>query len=261
MSDSVRFIHISDTHIGATPDYLLYGDNTHDALKDMVYYLNNNLHFEPDFVVHTGDLAYNPDKEAYQIAAPVLANLKYPVYYVRGNHDDADMMREFLPNLPTGEGRLDYDFQIKGCHFIVLDTFGRDHPKGYVETYQLDWLQEKCEQSRAGSVVILLHHLPTLTGNGWLDSKMYIENHDALFLTLSPFRERIRGIFFGHVHSPTTTWRDGIVCSSAAAVFSQFTYPFDLSYRPTVTSVRGFSLVTINQQQTWISHHFLPEKD
>lgn len=258
MRDVLRFIHITDTHIGPDPDYLLYDFNTFDCLKHLVHYINTDLPFEPDFILHTGDVMYNPDPPACELAHSVLKELKYPTYYVRGNHDDPDTMRQFLPNLPSGKGRIDYDFVHNDFHFIILDTFGLEQPKGYLESYQLEWLQQKCQHSSARSLVIVLHHLPVITGNGWLDGQMYIENHDALFDVLSPFKEHIRGLFFGHVHCPTTTLRNGIICSSAPSVFGQFIYPPKVNNRLTMTSPGGFSLVTLSHDQTWISHHLLP---
>lgn len=259
MSDMLRFVHITDTHIGPESDYLLYGYNTFDWLKHLVGYINTDMPFEPDFVLHTGDVMYNPDLSACELAYSVLKDLKYPTYYVRGNHDDPEAMRQVLPNLPVGTGRINYDFVQKDFHFIVLDTFGLEQPKGYLEPPQLEWLQSKCQSSTARSLVIVIHHLPVVTGNGWLDGQMYIENHDTLFNVLSPFQNRIRGLFFGHVHCPTTTIRNGIICSSAASAFSQFIYPQKVSIHPTATSPGGFSLVTLSHDQTWISHHLLPE--
>lgn len=49
----------------------------------------NNLPFSVDFVVHTGDMATN--SKDYQVSIDsgfaIMKKLKYPVYYVAGNHD------------------------------------------------------------------------------------------------------------------------------------------------------------------------------
>lgn len=257
MSDMLRFVHISDTHIGTGPDYLLYGHNTFNSLKKLVNYINTDLPFAPDFILHTGDVAYDPDPAAYQFVQKTLEQLKYPTYYVRGNHDDPDAMRHTLPNLPAGTGRIDYTFEKKGFQFIVLDSFGLVQPAGHLETYQLEWLKITCENSTARSLVIVLHHLPVKTGNAWLDWGMFIDNHDALFQVLAPFASRIRGLFFGHIHTPSTTMRAGIMCSSASSAFSQFIFPSKSNTDPIITAPGGFSLVTLSHEQTWILHHEL----
>lgn len=255
---ALQFIHISDTHIGTTADYLLYGHSTAAAAQKLVDYLNNDLPFEPDFVLHTGDVTYDPDPEAYKLAWQTLQQIRYPLYVVRGNHDEPDTMRRVLPNLPSGSGRIDYTFEVKGFRFIVLDSFGREQPRGYLEDTQLAWLSQQLALAEDKPVVISLHHLPTTTGNPWLDNFMLIENHDTLFATLAPHQSRIRGLFFGHIHSPSTTLRQGIMCSSAPAAFSQFSFPNVYpSTELTATAPGGFSLVTIAPEQTWISHHEL----
>lgn len=254
----LRFVHISDTHIGTSADYLLYGHSTAAAAQKLVDYINNSLPFEPDFVLHTGDVAYDPDPQAYDLAWQILGQLRYPLYVVRGNHDEPDAMRRVLPNLPDGSGRIDYTFERNEFRFIVLDTFGREQPRGYLEPYQIEWLTHQLHASPTTPIVMVLHHLPTATGNPWLDNHMLIDNHDALFAALAPHQQRIRGLFFGHIHAPSTTFRQGIICSSASAAFSQFIFP-DV-YPATqleVTSPGGFSLVTLTPEQTWISHHEL----
>lgn len=254
----LRFIHISDTHIGTTPDYMLYGHSPAAEARRLVDTLNHRLPFEPDFVLHTGDVTYDPDPAAYGLAWEILQELRYPIYFARGNHDEPDTMRQVLPNLPQGSGRIDYTFAQKGFQFIVLDSFGLVQPRGYLEPRQLQWLTQQLEAAAGQPVVVVVHHLPTMTDNPWLDQHMTIENHDALFDTLTPYRDHLRGVFFGHIHAPSTTFRQGIMCSSASAAFSQFifpnVYPVD---RLDITAPGGFSLVTITSDRTWISHHEL----
>lgn len=260
MSETVRFVHISDSHIGPDPDYVLYDRNPAQSLQAMVRYLNEELPFSPDFVLHTGDVTYDPDPAATRLAQALLSPLRYPTYFARGNHDDPDAMRQYLTNVPAGKGRLDYTFTVKGFEFVVVDTFGLVQPQGHLEPEQLVWLKETLQQSAAKSLVIVLHHLPVPTGNAWLDAHMGIDNYEALFETLRPYQQRIRGLFYGHIHSPSTVLRGGITCSSPAAVFNRFVFPNDadaqvLFYRAS----GGFSQVTISHQQTWVFHQTLEE--
>src|SRR5688572_17847026 len=85
----LRFVHISDTHISHDPNYIL-PEAKHTpaegarALVDAI----NNLPFAPDFVLHTGDVAFDPEPAAYDTAAEIFSKLKFPIYYLTGNHDD-----------------------------------------------------------------------------------------------------------------------------------------------------------------------------
>jgi Icc protein len=228
----------------------------------MVAYLNN-LPFEPDFVLHTGDVSYNPDTVAYQKAQAILGDLRYPVYYVRGNHDDAAMMRRYLPNLPHGTGRLDYDFRVGDYHIVVLDTFGNtDTPtQGFIQPSQLGWLAETLNHSTAGSIILALHHLAVETGVPVLDQKMIITNHEALFEVISPHHDRLRGVFYGHIHRATVAHRNGILLSSAPAVWFQLVHwPDDTSvFEGDREALPGFNIVTINHQQIWVTSHTIPK--
>lgn len=255
---TLRFVHISDTHIGITPDYVLYGENPHTQTTALIDFLNTKLPFEPAFVLHTGDITYDPDITATEQAATLFATLNYPLYVVRGNHDDPDALRQHFAGLPAGEGRIRYDFMHEDYHFIVLDSFGREQPAGYLEDVELEFLATTLENSRARSVVIVLHHIPVVTGNDWLDKRMRVMNEAAFFDILQPYRDRIRGLFFGHIHDFSTHHAYGVLCSSTAASFSQFIYPIHTDEPFLVTTPGGFSLVTLRHDgPTTILHHLL----
>ncbi|NDJ86658.1 MAG: hypothetical protein GYB66_12290 [Chloroflexi bacterium] len=258
MHETLRFIHISDTHIGPDESFELYGQKPADRLRQLVRHINAETHFVPAFILHTGDVTYDPDPDAMGLAAEILADFNYPVYYARGNHDDPDAMRKYLSGLPPGTGRVNYSFAVNGLEFIVLDSFGKVQPQGYLETGQLDWLRRQCEQSTAERLVIVLHHLPAQTGNAWLDTHMLIENRQALFDALAPFQQRICGGFFGHVHFPATVYREGLLWSSTVAAFNEFSFPNDSMANVISRPGGGFSQVTISSDQVWVSHHTLP---
>lgn len=254
---TLRIVHVSDTHIGSTPDYTLYGHNTYHAGRVLVDYVNDALPFAPDLILHTGDVCYNPDPLAAKLAYDLLSQFKYPLYVTRGNHDDPDALRDYFPHLPAGKGRIDYDFVVKGYHFIVLDSFGHVQPAGYLEPEQLDWLATTLGNSTAEHVVMVVHHLPTMTGNAWLDERMNIKNLDLLFDVLAPHHAKIRVMLYGHIHVASTQIYRGIVCSSAPATFSQFIFPQDPAERFTVTAPGGLSLLTLEDDRVSVLHYQL----
>ena len=84
----LTFIHISDTHIPTDPAYTTQHATVppYEGAQKLVQQLNN-LPFTPDFVLHTGDVTYDPDPEAYRNSKDILSGIPFPVYYVAGNHD------------------------------------------------------------------------------------------------------------------------------------------------------------------------------
>ena len=118
MSETLlSFVHISDTHISADPHYNQDGA-MHTPLvgaKALVRQLNT-LPFPPDFVLHTGEVAYNPDETAYPVAYEVLSALKVPVYYLAGNHDDAATLQRIMLGTKAEAVKtpFDYQFEVNG---------------------------------------------------------------------------------------------------------------------------------------------------
>ncbi|MCC7208232.1 MAG: metallophosphoesterase, partial [Anaerolineae bacterium] len=117
----MRFVHISDTHVGPTPDYEYHGHRPLAQLERLVE-LINALTFPVDFVLHTGDVVNSAQEVEYALAAPALARLRLPIYYVAGNHDDPAHMRRLLLGQDANDARFDYQFGVGGLHFAVLDT-------------------------------------------------------------------------------------------------------------------------------------------
>ena len=91
----VYFVHITDSHLGPTPDYTLREHVTLPAVKRLVE-LINSLPVRPDFVMHTGDVVTNPHPDSYALAAETFSQLNVPIYYATGNHDTSHDIHKYL---------------------------------------------------------------------------------------------------------------------------------------------------------------------
>ena len=90
---TLKFVQITDTHIGATEDYY----NTHGfhlqrgyphRIEALVGALNALLEREAiDFVLHTGDMINEYSPAAISQAQEAFAQLSKPLYLCLGNHD------------------------------------------------------------------------------------------------------------------------------------------------------------------------------
>ncbi|MCP4360959.1 MAG: hypothetical protein GY796_23375 [Chloroflexi bacterium] len=262
VAESVLFVHVSDTHFGTARNY---GRDSHTSYPCAVKFVEiiNNLPAKPDFVVHTGDVATNPDPAAYALARDVFSELNVPIYYVTGNHDSAQMIRETLPMGPlvwlVDEPEvLCYRFDVKGYRFLLLDGRAPDEldPHGYLSEDQLDVVRE--ETARDGPPLTVFVHFPSLSLNSpWMDDNMLIVNGEKLHEALLPARNRLRGVFHGHIHQSMQTVRDGITYTAVPSTYSQFTaWPTDvlaagkdLDYPP------AFNVVQLLPQQTIVHQH------
>jgi 3',5'-cyclic-AMP phosphodiesterase len=220
----LTFIHISDTHIYADPAYTggFVPFSPYAGVAEMVKQINA-LPFHVDFVLHTGDVMTDPaNPEDYLVARDLLSPIRYPVYYLPGNHDRPEAMQQFLlqtDHLAVNR-KMDYQFVINDVQIVCLDTSMPGTAAGHVNDDQLSWLEAICVAADDRPLVVALHHhaLPLLAP--WLDA-IALDNGEALHHVLLHARARLRGVFYGHIHENTATTRDGITYYSALSGWFQ----------------------------------------
>ncbi len=276
-AQGVYFAHISDTHIGTTADFTRHGHASLPCAKRMVEIVNT-MPIRPDFVIHTGDVVAEPQSSAYRLAAEVFAALEVPIYYAIGNHDTAADIRRYLPMGPleaagSDPSRLSYTFEVKGYRFLILDARGPDEidPQGLLPSSQLELVsQEAIAHGMPDNklpvnmlpLVIFIHY-PVLPLNSiWMDNNMLIANGEELHRALIPARNRLRGVFHGHVHQHMQSTRDGIQYYSVASVFSQFAaWPNDVDTRFDPEHQPGYGFVHLLPEQTIVHQHTFPRPE
>lgn len=221
----IRYIHISDTHIGPTRDFLLQGINTSYPFEKVLKAIQN-LPFTPDFIVHTGDVVADPDTRSYSLFAEMVRDIQIPMYYVSGNHDDSQMI---LSGLQIGErsqlisDKLVYRFEVSGEQFLVLDGRGPQEidPHGTISEEQLDMVESLLSKDQCPTSIFI--HFPLIpTDCAWVDARMLLLEGEKLHKLFSKYRERIRGVFHGHIHSGTINVRDGMRYQSVGSTALQF---------------------------------------
>lgn len=254
----IYFAHISDTHIGPTRDLIQHGHHSYSCAQCVVEIINN-LPQRPDFVIHTGDVTADPHPNAYALARDLFAQLDMPIYYVAGNHDDADDIRHYLSmgaktDLLAGK-RLVYAFEVQGERFLVLDAKSAIDPLGYLPPAQLDLVRR--EATPTGPPLTVFLHYPVLPMDSrGMDRKMLLTNGEKLHKALLPARERLRGVFHGHIHQPMQTIRDGITYISAASTFAQFrAWPTDPVVIKAPKQPPGFNFVHLLPTHTLVHQH------
>ncbi len=262
-TEPVYFAHISDTHFGPTRDYARHGFRPFSCAEALVETINN-LPQRPDFVVHTGDVTTNPEQVAYELAREVLARLEVPVYYVVGNHDTAVSIKQYLlmgakEDLSDDPHRLSYAFEVKGYRFVVLDARGPDDidPHGLLPEEQLAIARREA-QTDGPPLTIFMHYPLHPLNSIWMDANMLVLNGQELHQTLLPARDRLRGVFYGHVHQSMQTFRDGILYVAAASTFAQFAaWPQDAVVQADSVYPPAFNFVHLLPQQTIIHQHVI----
>lgn len=254
--ETVFFAHISDTHFGPIPEYGRHGFLAYPCAVRLVEILNA-LPVKPDFVVHTGDVATDPDDRSYALADGVFAQMRLPIYYATGNHDTANHIRRFLPMAPRidladPDGPLTYAFEVKGQRFLVVDARGPDEidPRGRLSDAQLAVLDRELGPS-GPPLTVFCHFPPLAMGIPWLDETMLIENGAELHRRLVACGPRLRGVFFGHIHQALQYYRDGVLYSAAPSAFAQLGgLPSDTVPRVDGDAPPGYQLVQVTPERT-----------
>jgi len=201
-----RLLQVSDTHIVADGSGRatslasavreISGRTTADALVTVLARVAGTG-FDPDLLVHTGDIVDHADTESYGVAARLLAPVGAPVLAVAGNHDEPHLLAASF-----GEDRV---FERDRWQVVLVDTRlgGEDH--GAVGGAGLAWLDEHLSSTDA-HVVVGLHH-PPLSTCGEPACRLTDSHQLLAILDRHP---NVRGVLSGHLHWPDEIERQGV---------------------------------------------------
>ncbi|MCR4264432.1 MAG: metallophosphoesterase [Candidatus Roizmanbacteria bacterium] len=265
MNNTIRFIHISDTHIGPTKDFELYKVKPYPCAEQMVDYLNN-LKDKPDFIVHTGDVAATiPDDPSFKNAREIFSKLNYPIYYVTGNHDRSSFIIDYLKqgereSLVSDSAKNAYRFDMNRIRFITLDARGPDEidPHGSLSEDQFKALEQEITTGLL-PLVIFVHYPPIALDSPWLDKNMLILEGDRLHELFKKAGKRLLGIFIGHIHRGMQIVKDGVFYSSVGSTFMQFAwYPTQEEPVMESTGLSYFNYVIIDGSQITVKEYSIP---
>ncbi len=260
----MQFIHISDTHFGPNRDHTIRGSAVADRVEMLVERIND-LPFQPDFIIHTGDVVNEPDERAYQLAESVLSKLKAPVFYATGNHDNQSMMRAALtfgrhaPLLP-GSDEICYRIDHDEFDFFVMDgkVPEEEGPHGNLSEAQMDAVIDAVTPGRRVAVFL---HFPLLPiGSRWIDEHLLVNNGESF---LHRLREKagsnLRGVFTGHLHRGLQIFRDGVLCSGVSSPACEFTAGPDDDFCDFLPDCAvPFDHITITKDTTVVKSYSLP---
>src|SRR5437588_6366118 len=154
------FVQLSDTHWGFAGPKV--NPDAEGTLKKAVQAVNS-LEEQPDFIVFTGDLTHTTDdvqvrKDRMSQFKDIVGALKVPtVHFMAGEHDASldhgDAYQEAF-------GKLNYTFDHKGVHFIVVDYVF--DPGASVGESQLNLPNAELKQLKTDDRFVCITHRPLL---------------------------------------------------------------------------------------------------
>lgn len=297
---TLRFVHISDTHIDLPVEkggpFLLNGVDTKRHFEQLIAEIESLVAagLPLDFVVHTGDLCNSCDvpaadaasakNEAFDIASDLLASLSVPCLLLNGNHDRVDLVEQrfgplAISNASTfslgNQGTRSSVLQLDDYLLVFLDARPRitndntdfdtrhaDDPAGFLLPEELATLEATFNKTQQ-DILVFLHYPPVPLDCIWMDESMLISNGDSLHQLLKTVSDRVRGVFFGHVHHSIQMLHDQIMYVAAGSVSCTFpAWPHASNFRDAVSQYNvskqaWYNYVSVDKSSTSIKQQTL----
>jgi 3',5'-cyclic AMP phosphodiesterase CpdA len=206
----MKLLQLTDIHL-TKPDQTIGGrDPNANFERALTHALEHHMDAEAIFI--TGDLSDWGDVADYQRLRDRISASPIPVHLCIGNHDDRPAFLSVFPELADPNGHVQKTVPLSQGTGILLDTWGPETHAGHFCATRAAWLSARLAEG-SGPFLIFLHHNPVPTHVGPVDQIMLLDA-DRLGAILSPHRDKITQIFFGHCHVPISGSFHGIPVSA-----------------------------------------------
>jgi 3',5'-cyclic-AMP phosphodiesterase len=249
----MKLIQVTDPHL-RKPGETLFGIDPAERLA-LCFADINAQHANADLCVITGDLTCG-DEAAYALLRDLLSELATPWQLLLGNHDNRDSFLRIFPDAKIdANGFAQHAQEIDGFMLLFLDTLEPGtHAGGYCERRQ-EWLSRELAASGDRPVYIFMHHPPLRVGIPSLDA-ICLMQRDKFKETLASHKQRIRHIFFGHLHRPVSGTWDGIPFSGLRGTAHQCWLDFEARDQPSGShEPPAYGIILANETSTIIHLH------
>jgi Icc protein len=188
-------VQISDCHLGENPGEQLLGMDADQSLNDVLALIAAEQP-QLDLLIVSGDLANHGSELAYlrlqhYLQRPLPIKIA-PIFYLPGNHDDINLLRDNLSVTEFPSRTVVGDWQIIGLNSAVPKQVG-----GALDAEQFHVL-EKLLTAHTHPTLLVLHHPPLPINCAWLDPQR-VSNGDALLALVSAYPQ-VKAVLCGHVH-------------------------------------------------------------
>jgi len=187
------FVQISDTHYGRA----IHSNRLAQAISQI-----NALDPAPLFVMHTGDFANdNLNNEIAAVISNGLAQIKFPVYSVPGNHDILPRRLDETLNAYTNYlGPLTFRMETNGVQFLFLYTESLRREFTVPGHDPIGWLAAQLN-AHPKMPAIVVHHSPVAPDfyNGKFNESWAQQPSQVWDDTIST-NGNVKAVICGHFH-------------------------------------------------------------
>lgn len=212
-SPTCTLIQISDTHLmdEIHREFVhLNPESTFHAVIDNVKLKYPQL----DLLLHTGDLAQVPVAATYQRYLSYMQDQRIPFYQIPGNHDVADLF-PFHNN--SNQAHV---IHLGTWSMVLLNSAVAGQIDGWVESEQLQQLDEILAQYPQQHFIVACHHHPFEMQSKWIDQHK-LKNTEDLTKVLAKYAQ-VKLVLCGHVHQDSARLWNGIHFLSTPSTSIQF---------------------------------------
>lgn len=216
-AQTLAVLQISDTHLLKEAYHKMLGINTeHYFLEVLHQAFSGEAHY--DVLIMTGDLVQDVCEHSYQRLNQHLQSLPIPVICLPGNHDDLDLMAQFLN---SGNVSCRKQYVINNWQIINLNSQIPNVPSGYLEERELAMLEDYLSNNPEYMTIVALHHHCTPTYSEWMDT-MIVSNRER-FLNLLAGYSQVKVVIHGHIHQELEARINNLLILGAPSSCFQFT--------------------------------------
>lgn len=249
MSDGVKIVQLTDTHIHSGAGGIIDGAATAAKMRRAVEHINHMADEigALDAVIHTGDLAEEGHPDEYARFREIAEDLTPPLFAVPGNHDDRAAMRDagLAPEGAGEDGPIFTTLDLGPIDAILLDTTVPGASHGALDADQAHWALDTVDADSGDGrpALIFAHHPPFETGVGYMDAIKL--RSGAAHLDVLMARPNVLLFACGHHHRMITTTIAGTTAIAAPACSGQLTLDFRAGAAPSVAPEQSAVLLHV----------------
>lgn len=212
---SIKIAQLTDIHLMATQESLLYGVNTFDAFKQVLSKVNKKKY---DYIIASGDLSEDGTLQSYHYLKAAFDQFEMPIHCIPGNHDNRDLLHEVL----SASSHIHFDKKLNFLNWeiLFLDTKHKNEIHGFISEQEFEFLENALSSSIADNIAIVMHHHPIAVNTPIIDAYSLINK--KTFINCISAHEQVKLVIFGHVHHDYCLQHGQVTFESSPATCFQF---------------------------------------
>ena len=244
-NETLVIAQFSDSHLFSVIDGLHHGVNVFNNLATVLASISANPLI--NYAIFTGDLTQDHSEQSYInfVKAVQLANIKVPVFFLAGNHDEPALLNKYLVDKPFVN-----DKKIDGKYWqIQLIDSKSETPAGLVSHQTLQSLPQLLNNNK--HQLLMMHHHPINVG--FFIDQHGLQNKDDFWRAITTYNKnnnkknnkKIKAIACGHIHraSVISTKNNEQAESEVQASVDLYTCPAtSIQFDPSAYTVKPLAL-------------------